>query len=568
MAKITLPSISSGYATTTQLNNAFTQLEDELQDKVLYRDNPSGEPNTMENDLDMNSNSIQNVDDLECNTISVGGTSLTAQVAAAAASATSAANSATAASGSATSAASSAASAATIYDNFDDRYLGQKSSAPSVDNDGNTLLTGALYFNTTGSEMYVWGGSSWLSVSNTTSSTAAAASASAASTSATNAASSASSASTSASNAATSASNASTSATNAASSASSASSSASTATSAASTATTQASNASTSATNAASSASSASTSASNAASSASSASTSASSASTSASNASTSASNAASSASSASTSASNASTSATAAASAQSAAESARDATLAAYDNFDDRYLGAKAVAPTLDNDGNALVGGALYFDTVGQAMKVYTGSAWTAAYISAAGVLLASNNLSDVSNTSTARTNLGLGTAATTNSTAYATAAQGTNADTAYGWGNHASAGYASTSGSYSNPSWITSLSETKVLPSQSTNSGKYLTTNGTSTSWATVDALPSQTGNNGKYLTTDGSAASWATLAVGASAGGVIWENDVTVSQNYTLATNKNGLSVGPITIASGYAVTVPSGQRWYIL
>jgi hypothetical protein len=43
-------------------------------------------------------------------------------------------------------------------------------------------------------------------------------------------------------------------------------------------------------------------------------------------------------------------------------------------------------------------------------------------------------------------------------------------------------------TNGSYANPSWITSLSETKVLPSQTGHSGKYLTTNGTSTSWGTA--------------------------------------------------------------------------------
>jgi hypothetical protein len=51
-------------------------------------------------------------------------------------------------------------------------------------------------------------------------------------------------------------------------------------------------------------------------------------------------------------------------------------------------------------------------------------------------------------------------------------------------------------------------------VVPSQASNSGKYLTTNGSATSWATVDALPSQTGNSGKYLTTNGTAASWATI------------------------------------------------------
>lgn len=80
-------------------------------------------------------------------------------------------------------------------------------------------------------------------------------------------------------------------------------------------------------------------------------------------------------------------------------------------------------------------------------------------------------------------------------------------------------------------------------------------------------IDALPSQTGNNGYYLTTDGSTASWAELSVGASAGGVIWENSTEITANYTLATGKNGFSVGPVTVAAGVSVTVPSGQKWLI-
>lgn len=51
-------------------------------------------------------------------------------------------------------------------------------------------------------------------------------------------------------------------------------------------------------------------------------------------------------------------------------------------------------------------------------------------------------------------------------------------------------------------------------VVPSQSGNSGKYLTTNGSASSWGVVDALPSQSGNSGKYLTTNGTSASWATI------------------------------------------------------
>jgi hypothetical protein len=133
-------------------------------------------------------------------------------------------------------------------------------------------------------------------------------------------------------------------------------------------------------------------------------------ASTQATNASNSATAAATSATAAATSATNAATSAANAASAQTAAEAARDATLNAYDNFDDRYLGAKASDPALDNDGNALVAGALYFNSTDGVMKLYTGSAWVAAYVSGAGFLVAANNLSDVANVAAARANLGVG--------------------------------------------------------------------------------------------------------------------------------------------------------------
>lgn len=91
-------------------------------------------------------------------------------------------------------------------------------------------------------------------------------------------------------------------------------------------------------------------------------------------------------------------------------AVAARDATLAAYDSFDDRYLGAKAANPTLDNDGNALVAGALYFNTVSAAMMLYTGTIWVAAYVSGTGFLASANNLSDLLSAATARTNIGLG--------------------------------------------------------------------------------------------------------------------------------------------------------------
>ena len=87
--------------------------------------------------------------------IAGSGTAAATSASQAATSATNAANSATSASTQASNAASSAASAAASYDSFDDRYLGAKSSAPSTDNDGDALVTGALYFNTTSNELFV-----------------------------------------------------------------------------------------------------------------------------------------------------------------------------------------------------------------------------------------------------------------------------------------------------------------------------------------------------------------------------------------------------------------------------
>jgi hypothetical protein len=113
----------------------------------------------------------------------------------------------------------------------------------------------------------------------------------------------------------------------------------------------------------------------------------------------TSASNAASSASAASTSATNAASSATSAASSATAAA-------ASYDAFDDRYLGAKASDPTVDNDGNPLLTGALYWNTTSNQMRVYDGSAWTAAYLPAAGYAqLAAANVFTANQTITANT-------------------------------------------------------------------------------------------------------------------------------------------------------------------
>ena len=107
-----------------------------------------------------------------------------------------------------------------------------------------------------------------------------------------------------------------------------------------------------------------------------------------------SATSAAASASAAATSETNAGNSATAAAGSATAAAGSATAAAASYDSFDDRYLGPKATDPTLDNDGNALLTGALYFNTATNEMRVYTGSAWLTAYLPATGYLALSGGV------------------------------------------------------------------------------------------------------------------------------------------------------------------------------
>jgi hypothetical protein len=263
------------------------------------------------------------------------------------------------------------------------------------------------------------------------------------------------------------------------------------------------------------------------------------------------------------TSATNAATSETNAASSAASAQVSKDAALAALDSFDDRYLGQKATDPTVDNDGDALVSGALYFNTTDDVMKVYDGSLWVAAYASLSGAVLQANNLSDLSNVATSRTNLGLGSAATTDSTAYATAAQGALADTAT---QPSDLGTAATTAA---SDYATAAQGVKADASvQATaTTGQANLPSGT-TAQRTAGPIAGAMRFNSTDTSFEGyNGTEWGSIGGGA-ADGIFYENEQNVTANYTIAASKNAMTTGPITIDAGVSVTIETGARWVVL
>ena len=114
--------------------------------------------------------------------------------------------------------------------------------------------------------------------------------------------------------------------------------------------------------------------------------------------------------------------------------------------------------------------------------------------------------------------------------------------------------------------------VDEANLKVSNAPTNGQYLQAQsaaGGGLTWAAVDALPSQTGNAGKYLTTDASDASWATLDTDANTTTKgLYEHEHTIDADYSITSGNNAMSAGPITISSGYSVTVPTGSTWVIV
>ena len=285
----------------------------------------------------------------------------------------------------------------------------------------------------------------------------------------------------------------------------------------------------------------------------------------------------------------NAETAETGAVAAQLAAESARDSALAAYDNFDDRYLGSKTSDPTLDNDGDALVAGALYFNSVDGAMRVYTGSVWVDAYAAGQTFLAKANNLSDLPNVATARQNLDLEIgvdvqaydATILKSADIGVTVQGYDATLL----NDADIGV--TVQAY-DATIVVDADIGVTVQGYDADTVKYDDVNPSFTDTGAIK-IPVGTelqrpgspvagqlrfnDDADEFEGYDGTA--WGAIGGGGSgqmlgdaAVKAISYNAQTIAENLTVLSTYNALSVGPITIDSGYTVTVESGGRWVVI
>jgi len=125
-------------------------------------------------------------------------------------------------------------------------------------------------------------------------------------------------------------------------------------------------------------------------------------------------------------------------------------------------------------------------------------------------------------------------------------------------------------------------------LVPSQTSNSGKFLTTDGTNTSWATASTTISNDTSTSSNVYPLFSSATSGTITTAytsnakflykpstgdLSATAHVSSNGITinadsVASNYTIQTGNNGFSVGPLTINSGVTLTVSSGQRHVII
>ena len=279
-------------------------------------------------------------------------------------------------------------------------------------------------------------------------------------------------------------------------------------------------------------------------------------------------------------------------------AEAAKAAAELSYDAFDDRFLGAKSSAPSVDNDGAAILTGAMYFNSTTDKMQVWDGSSWigvssaisgltqTFKYVATAGqTAFAGNDANSLSMAFDSQTGMhvflnGVKLILTTDYTVNT----GTNTVTL---GAGALSGDLLEVSAFSFFQLSDTYTQAQIdakdalaLPKTGgalTGDVSNTSTGSLQVSQGTTAQRPAGT-NTGRlrYNSTEAAfegytSAGWGEIGGGGPSLGtdsVIRTNAKVIAENITFAGSENGSSIGPITINSGYTVTVASGSTWVIL
>ena len=207
------------------------------------------------------------------------------------------------------------------------------------------------------------------------------------------------------------------------------------------------------------------------------------------------------------------------------AAANSAAAAAVTFENFSDKYLGSKTSEPSVDNDGDALVVGALYY-LVGTGMQVYDGTDWIAASSSGTASLFTYEYIATAGQTSFS------GADANGQTLVYSA----NNIHVTYGGLDIPVADYVATNG-------------TAVVLDDGAVVGTIVRI--TAFKSFTVADTYTKAQTDAKVVQ-----------------GEVFYENAMVITTNYTITTNKNAMTAGPITVNSGVTVTVPANSTWTIV
>lgn len=203
---------------------------------------------------------------------------------------------------------------------------------------------------------------------------------------------------------------------------------------------------------------------------------------------------------------------------------------IAAFDSFDDRYLGAKASDPGVDNDGDPLLYGALYWNTSVSELRVFNG-VWLSVALLPNTYLLISNNLSDLDDAVAAKANIGLSQVDNT-----------------------------------SDANKPISTAQAAGLVAKTSSNGSAIMPAGTTLERDVAPAFGYQRANatTGEMEWWNGT--KWSSM--GGSVNDAFYENSNAITQSYTVPSGRNAMTAGPVTIADGVTITVSDGSVWTVV